>query len=190
MGRARGVGRSPVAWPGSGEEGTIAVAMKRALGMSLCALCFVSLAACGGARDGAEKELEALRTEIVKLRNETALLADRVGALERPSAKSPGEVAAGGAQDALSERPPLEVVRLAPGSSQSSQVTSGEGGQGELALLDDAALDEEDDEASRPILRSAPGGAVIEEKPRKGAAMSKTPKVLGAARSVKAGVPR
>ncbi|HLM72788.1 MAG TPA: hypothetical protein VK459_08850 [Polyangiaceae bacterium] len=183
--------------------------MKRALCMPLRALLFTmltmltvlaplvsiaSLSACGGAKGGTEKELEALRTEIVKLRNETAMLGDRVGALERPSLKGTGQAAAIRAEDP--ERPPLEVVRLEPGSPRSpaSSSASSPGGQAadEMALLGDAALamEEEDDDAPRPVLRSAPGGAVIEEKALKGAPPSRTPKALGVARAAKVEVPR
>jgi hypothetical protein len=166
--------------------------MKRALLSPLCALLFSSLAACGGARDGAAKELEALRTEIVKLRNETAMLADRVGALERPSPKRASHAAAGGApgKEAASDRPPLEVVRLEPSASRGSSPGAR---QEELALLGDAALDEGDDGEARPVLRSGPGGAVIEDKAPKARASvagSKVPKALGASRPVKGEVPR
>jgi hypothetical protein len=170
--------------------------MKRALLPPLCALLFASVAllsACGGARDGAGSELEALRTEIAKLRTETAMLADRVGALERPSsngaAKASGSDAP--AKGSASDRPPLEVVRLEPGSPRSAE-TSSAGGEEELALLRDAALDEEDDSEPRPVFRSAPGGAVVEDKAPKGAlsASSKTPRATGPARSPKAEVPR
>lgn len=162
--------------------------------MPLCAILFASLAAlpaCGGARDGAEKELEALRTEIVKLRNEAALLSDRLGALERPSSKGAGQAVASGAQEASSERPPLEVVRLEPGSPR-SQGASAAGGTDaeEMALLDDAVLGDDVDDAPRPVLRSVPGGAVIEEKPVKGALPVHAKKSFGAARSANVGVPR
>jgi hypothetical protein len=176
--------------------------MKRSRCTPLCALVFAlaslaSLSACGGARDGAEKELEALRTEITKLRTETAMLADRVGALERPSMKKSSSQAAAaaatGPQEASSDRPPLEVVRLEPGSPRSS-ATSSMGGQeaDELALLGDAALGEEEDDAPRPVLRSVPGGAVLEEKPSKGSppVASKVSRAVGPGRSVKAGAPR
>jgi hypothetical protein len=151
-----------------------------------------SLSACGGARDGAEKELEALRTELVKLRNETSMLRDRVGVLERPSLNGRGQAAASSAEDP--ERPPLEVVRLEPGSPRSPAFSTDGQAADEMALLGDAALamEEEDVDAPRPVLRSAPGGAVIEEKAVKGApaSTSRTPKALGVARSAKVEVPR
>ncbi len=172
--------------------------MKRALLPPLCALLFASVAllsACGGARDSAGSELEALRTEIAKLRTETAMLADRVGALERPSSKGAAraEVSEPPAKGSASDRPPLEVVRLEPGSPRSAE-TSSAGVEEELALLGyaDAAIGEEDDGEPRPVLRSAPGGAVVEDKAPKGAlsASSKAPRATGPARSPKAEVPR
>jgi hypothetical protein len=178
--------------------------MKRALWLPLRELLsgglaalvsLASLSACGGAKGGTEKELEALRTEIVKLRNETAMLGERVGALERPSLKSKGAGQAASGPEPSSERPPLEVVRLEPGSPRSagSASASSTGGQAdETALLGDAALtmEEEDDDAPRPVLRSAPGGAVIEEKALKGAPPPRSPRSIGVARAAKVEVPR
>ncbi|CAN90455.1 hypothetical protein predicted by Glimmer/Critica [Sorangium cellulosum So ce56] len=76
------------------------------------------------------------------MRAENAVLADRVGSLERSrggarSAARPDEAGARAVPPEEPDRPDLEVVRLAPG----------------------------DDGARPPVLRSTANGAVIEEPP-------------------------
>lgn len=157
---------------------------------------FFACGACGGARDVPDRQLEALRAEIVKLRNETAMLADRVGALERPAASSRGAAPkdAPETRDESSDRPPLEVVRLEPGA-QASPEAAAKQAQGERALLGDAAFYDEqegddDDAEPRLVLRSVAGGGVVEEKAKKAAAPVKGKPALGVQRAAKAEVPR
>lgn len=146
---------------------------------AVSALLVASLPGCGGERDAAGKQLEALRAEIVKLRAETAILGDRLRVLERAPEERRGATgvtsaggaasAAGGGQgvaasSAEDDRPALEVVRLVPEGPEAG----GRGAKGSFAAaLDDAAAleVEEDDEEPRPLLRSVKGGGVVAEKP-------------------------
>jgi hypothetical protein len=95
-------------------------------------------AGCGEQKDATDKQLAALRAEIIKVRADTAVLADRLNALElardgfRGGAR-PQNAATGGAPEPEPDRPELDVVRLAPES-----------------------------DGNRPVLRSTAGGVVIE----------------------------
>ncbi|XXX77746.1 hypothetical protein WMF30_03090 [Sorangium sp. So ce134] len=120
--------------------------MRIGLGIGSMGLALAALAAgCGGGRDAVEQQLSELRAELVRVRAENAVLADRVGSLERSrvaaprGAARPDAAAAEGRAPAPEEldRPDLEVVRLAP----------------------------EDDGARPPVLRSTANGVVIDEPP-------------------------
>lgn len=146
--------------------GLVRRAVPCALGLVL-----VALPACGGGHDASEKQIDALQTEIVKLRAQTSILAERLDALELAQGKFRGERGGPGGGDARSragaaaraegegdageDRPPLDVVRLSP----------------------DSQGDEGDDEGPRPVLRSVGGGGVIEDMaasaPRSDAAASR-----------------
>ncbi|HTN88203.1 MAG TPA: hypothetical protein VL242_31200 [Sorangium sp.] len=114
------------------------------MGLSLAALA----AGCGGGRDAIDQQLSELRAELVRVRAENAVLADRVGSLELSrggprGAERPAATEARAAAPEEPDRPDLEVVRLAP---------------------EPAA----DDAARSPVLRSTANGVVIDD-PRGGA---------------------
>ncbi|WP_437307459.1 hypothetical protein [Sorangium sp. So ce388] len=110
------------------------------MGLSLAALA----AGCGGGRDAIDQQLSELRAELVRVRAENAVLADRVGSLElsrggpRGAAERPAAAEARAASPEEPDRPDLEVVRLAP---------------------EPAA----DDAARSPVLRSTANGVVIDD---------------------------
>ncbi|WP_437677311.1 hypothetical protein [Sorangium sp. So ce131] len=112
-------------------------------GICSMGLSFAALAAgCGGGRDGVERQLSELRAELVRVRADNAVLADRLGALERARGHARGaarplatEPAAAPSEEP--DRPDLEVVRLAP----------------------------EGDGARPPVLRGTTGGVAIDEDP-------------------------
>ncbi|WP_437297384.1 hypothetical protein [Sorangium sp. So ce426] len=117
--------------------------MRIGLGIGSTALALAALnVGCGGGHDAVERQLSELRAELVRVRAENAVLADRVGSLERSrggarGAARPDEAGARAVLPEEPDRPDLEVVRLAP----------------------------EDDGARPPVLRSTANGAVIEEPP-------------------------
>ncbi|MGK4007787.1 hypothetical protein WMF31_34545 [Sorangium sp. So ce1036] len=114
------------------------------MGLSLAAAALA--VGCGGGRDAVEQQLSELRAELVRVRAESAVLAERVGSLERSRGAAPGAArppeagarAASPSPDDEPDRPDLEVVRLTP-----------EGG----------------DEAAPPVLRSTAGGVVLDDRP-------------------------
>jgi hypothetical protein len=123
------------------------------------ALAAIALTAgCGGGHDAAEKQLAEMRAELTKLRAEHAALTERVDGLEIAR----GAFAKGAPADAPPspdhDRPPLDVVRLAPEGGDADADTSGDG--------------------PRPVLRASGGGGVVEQakkdkvikKDKKGAA--------------------
>ncbi|WP_438017864.1 hypothetical protein WMF18_01680 [Sorangium sp. So ce315] len=118
------------------------------LGLSLAALA----AGCGGGRDAiVGRQLAELRAELVRMRAENAVLAERVGSLElsrgradAPRARSTGAADARPAPPDEPDRPDLEVVRLAP--------------EPEVAPQFDGA-------ARPPALRSTAHGVVLDEPP-------------------------
>ncbi|WP_437317709.1 MULTISPECIES: hypothetical protein [unclassified Sorangium] len=117
--------------------------MRIGLGIGSMGLALAALAAgCGGGRDAVEQQLAELRAELVRVRADNAVLADRVGSLERARvaprvAARPDEAEPRAASPEELDRPDLEVVRLAP----------------------------EDDGARPPVLRSTANGVVIDEPP-------------------------
>lgn len=120
------------------------------LGLSLAALA----AGCGGGREAiVGRELAELRAELVRLRADNAVLAERVGSLElsrgrvdAPRAGSTGAADARPAPHDEPDRPDLEVVRLAPELEAGPQA---------------------DGAARPPVLRSTAHGVVLDE-PRGG----------------------
>lgn len=109
--------------------------------------CVALVAACGGAHDATEKELGELRSEVVKLRADSAALHERVDALEASRAAGRGAASATPAGAAPSgDRPNLDVVRLTP-----------EPAEGDV-----------DADGPRTVIKSAGKGAVVEETAGKG----------------------
>src|SRR5262245_19563514 len=82
-------------------------------GVLMCA------AGCGKDHDATEKRLRQLQDELTRLQNSSDRLEERLTVLElRPlEASAPHAAAAEVAPETL-ERPPLQVVRLAPGESK------------------------------------------------------------------------
>lgn len=72
--------------------------------------------ACSGGRDGVERNLDELRSEINRLQSEQDRLVSRLGVLETSSAvNAPNAAASGSASpETGGERPPLKVVVLQP----------------------------------------------------------------------------
>ncbi|WP_437734629.1 hypothetical protein [Sorangium sp. So ce1335] len=116
------------------------------LGLSLAALS----AGCGGGRGAiVDRELAELRAELVRIRADNAVLADRVGSLERSRGDRLGAARAEAAGTRAAppdepDRPDLEVVRLAP---------------------EPGAEPETDGAARPPVLRSTARGVVLDEPP-------------------------
>ncbi|WP_437279256.1 hypothetical protein WME90_01490 [Sorangium sp. So ce375] len=117
--------------------------MRIGLGIGAIGLALAALnVGCGGGQDAVALQLSELRAELVRVRAENAVLADRVGSLERSrvsvrGAARPDEAGARAVPPEEPDRPDLEVVRLAP----------------------------EDDGARPPVLRSTANGVVIDEPP-------------------------
>lgn len=114
----------------------------------------VTLPACGGGQDASSMQLDALRAEIVKLRAETAILTERLDAVEIAQGNFRGSKAAsappssGAApRESANDRPDLTVVKLAPD-----------------APAEPASDDANAEDAPRPVIRSVGGGAVIEDR--------------------------
>jgi tol-pal system protein YbgF len=106
----------------------------------LAALPLVGLTACAGSGDATQKQLEELRADVLKLRADDAAVTERLDALELASGKYRGSAAAPPA--ASSDRPALDVVKLAPAD-------------------DDAGAD--DESGPRTVLRSTGNGQIVEE---------------------------
>lgn len=134
--------------------------MVRRFGPLLCALSLVALVAlpaCGGGHDASEKQLNELRSEIVKLRAQTAVLTERLDAVEiaqgtfrgaRAGDKSAGADAPAKPGGSAGDRPDLTVVKLRP-EPPPEPAPAGEA---------------EPDEGPRTVIRSVGGGAVVEDK--------------------------
>lgn len=99
------------------------------------------LAGCGGSADVTEKQLAEIRSELTRLRADSAAMSERLDNLEIAK----GRLSTGpGAPGPSADRPDLEVVRLTP------QAPGG-------------AEDEADVDGARTVIRSAGGGAVVED---------------------------
>ncbi len=121
------------------------------------------LAGCGAQADATSRDLSALTAEISKLRADQAALAERLDAMERNRAPQPAPTTAAAAdakpaetappvvatRSLDSDRPSLDVVKLAPPPSQDG---AGDG-DGDI-----------DAEGPRTVLRSGANGIVVEEQ--------------------------
>jgi tol-pal system protein YbgF len=106
----------------------------------LAALPLVVLAGCAGGNDATQKQLEELRADLLKVRADNAAVTERLDALELASGKYRGSASAVPSA-ASSDRPTLDVVKLAP-----------------------AGEDAGDDESGpRTVLRSTGNGQIVEE---------------------------
>lgn len=132
--------------------------MVRSIGPLLCALSLALLTACAGSHDASEKQLNDLRSEIVKLRAQTAILTERLDAVEiaqgtfrgaKPGDKSATADAPTKTGGIAGDRPDLTVVKLRPEPPPEQPAAAG---------------DVEPDEGPRPVIRSVGGGAVVEDK--------------------------
>jgi TolA-binding protein len=115
--------------------------------LALCVPLAALSAACSGGHDVAAKEMSDLRAEIVKLRADNTVLAERIDALEIARGTYRGGPASA-ATAAPEDRPALDVVRLGPPA----------GGT-------DTSSDDADSDTPRPVVRSSGGAVVVEEKP-------------------------
>ena len=121
----------------------------------MAAVALVFAAGCGGAAEQTlPTQLGELRSEILRLRADHAALSDRLDAMER------GPAGPSGTSARPSDRPELETVRLAPETAEES-----------------ASVDEpqEEEDSARVVLRSTPGGGVVEDSQRAGADPVKSP---------------
>jgi len=144
----------------------------RAIGLVIAALA----AGCGGSSDAMERQLGEMRADLVKMRADHAVLADRLEALERAEraerAGAPrAQAAAEPRRPSSSDRPDLEVVRLVPASdadppppaappppprSAHDAATESSVGPTELPEMADGP---------RPVLRSTRDGGVTADAP-------------------------
>jgi hypothetical protein len=131
---------------------------------SLCALAFAFVVSgcAGGGQEALRKEIEALRTEVGRVRADNNILTARVETLELTNAKlaarAPAAEPASASKSAEDDRPSLDVVHLAP--------TPEGGTSASLAPIppthdDDPNSSNEPDDAPRPTLRSTARGEVI-----------------------------
>jgi hypothetical protein len=126
----------------------------------------IALAACGTAEDATEKQLSQLRSEIVRLRANHAVLVQRLEAIEISRAAAAKAEPAQGAAPQI-DRPTLEVVRLGPGAAASPEAE---------------AVEAEPESGERIVLRSTKGGGVVEERIRDGAPATPTSKPTASAK--------
>jgi tol-pal system protein YbgF len=142
--------------------------------------------ACGGGSDAAEKQVDALRLELTKLRAETAALSERLDAVELsqgtfrggPGRGGGGAVSGGaGAAGATGAGAAGAGAAGAGGASAKGSGAAGDDrpslsvvrlapdGSGSGSGSGDAGGEYDDSEdAPRPVLRSVGGGGVIEER--------------------------
>jgi hypothetical protein len=114
---------------------------------------------CGGERDAMRKEVEALRQEVGRMRAQNNILAARIETLEITRTKA-AAAAPPPPPSRDDDRPSLDVVHLAPDASASSPSEVGVPG-----ALVGAALDEDERDEPRPVLRSMGRGEVIAQTP-------------------------
>lgn len=98
-------------------------------------------AGCGAGHDGTEKQMAELRAELTKLRSDSAAMSERLDNLE--ISKGRLRSAGAGSPESPADRPDLEVVRLTPDAAGGPSETDAEG--------------------ARTVIRSAGGGAVVED---------------------------
>lgn len=131
-------------------------------------------AGCGGSSDATERQLGEMRADLVKMRADHAVLADRLEALERAErAGAPrAQAAAEPRRPSSSDRPDLEVVRLVPApdadppppaapppTPRSARDAATESSVGPTELPEMA-------DGPRPVLRSTRDGGVTADAPR------------------------
>lgn len=88
----------------------------RALAPSILALALCPLAGCGSSHDTIEQQLSEMRSEVVKLRADNAVLAERLDGVElrgTPGRGAPSPAPAAAAAP-KGDAPDLQVVKLAP----------------------------------------------------------------------------
>lgn len=117
---------------------------------AFAALCAIG---CGSDKDSLEKRVGALREEVVALQNNNDRLAERLMAIEmRQDQAAPARTRAATSSETETsegniERPPLKVVRLAPGSKEAPAA--------EKAA---EAAEMAEDETPRPMIRDLGSG--------------------------------
>lgn len=116
--------------------------------IALCAPLATIALACGGGQDATAKELADLRAEIVKVRADTAVLGERLDAIEIARGGYRGGAGAPAASAAPEDRPALDVVRLGPPSPDA----------------DPSGSDDTDAGGPRPLVKSSGGAVVVEER--------------------------
>lgn len=120
--------------------GSPAPRLPRSAGVALVVAAAL-IAGCGAGHDGTEKQMAELRAELTKLRADSAAMSERLDNLE--IAKGSLRSAGAGSPGAPVDRPDLEVVRLTPDAPGGPTETDAEG--------------------ARTVIRSAGGGAVVED---------------------------
>jgi hypothetical protein len=95
---------------------------------ALVALAGLGALGCGSGKDALEKRLASLQEELVAVQNSNDRLAERLMVLEMRQAQAPSaaparrDTPAEPAEDSgVIERPPLKVVRLAPGAKPQAE---------------------------------------------------------------------
>jgi hypothetical protein len=120
---------------------------------------------CGSGKDAMEKRLSSLQEEVTRLQNTNDRLAERMQALEiqgfAAHAAAKEEAKALGPEDTRVVRPPLKVVKVAPGDGPIRDEGAGP----------DAEATPEDSGEARPVLRDhggppTPAWAKRRAKPR------------------------
>jgi hypothetical protein len=112
---------------------------QRALGWAaLCAFA-AALSGCGGATQDLQKQVDALRSELLKTRADAAALGERLDALElrgaKPAAGASTAPASPPTKTAEGDRPTLEVVKLGPGGAAPAPTTAADADDGPPAVL-------------------------------------------------------
>jgi hypothetical protein len=110
---------------------------------------------CAGGSDAMQKELSDIRSELVKLRAQNAILTDRLDSIETIARRPPAPRPAPPAED--SDRPSLEVVRLGPETPASAPANAGKPRPGAEPQAQDGAPAEPAADSSaggsRPVIR-------------------------------------
>lgn len=118
---------------------------------------------CAQGGDSTHKELAAIQQELLRMRAENAILAARLDALETTRARQQtAETKASPAASANDDRPPLDVLRLAPTAQPSTTTDKPHA----ASPHDPSASNEVDPDEPRPVLRSTGRGEVVAQSPR------------------------
>jgi len=86
----------------------------RALALSILVLALVPVVGCGSSHDTIEQQLSEMRSEVVKLRADNAVLSERLDGVELRGTPARSAAAPAAAAAPPSGAPKLEVVKLAP----------------------------------------------------------------------------